>query len=429
MGNLNENKAPVEFVQDIAQIETTDSVLGGPAGPPNQPNLELAARTWWLKNTLDTLLGGFSTHEANTSNPHQVTKTQVGLSEIPNAVSDSVSLASSLTLATSKAVKTAYDKAVEAFNIATEALNKANTAITESLADARYVRRSEVSNSVTSTSQTNVGSSLAVKTAHDKALEAIEIATGNEGATDAYVLKTSVKHSVNSTSQTDVGSSLAVKTAHDKAVSAETIANSKLALSTADGRYIRLSHRSSSVVSNSATTVATSGAVKQAYDKAVAASFPKGTRMLFVQAYAPVGWVRVTTHNNKALRIVSGTGGGSGGSQSFTNALRNQTISGTTNNRTAGGTVNVNNHTLSEAQMPHHGHPFYTGVGEKTVRSGRPANAETGTNYHLSLTLGVGGSQGHNHTATFAGRAHNHTFSTSLNLAVQYVDSIICEKK
>lgn len=425
MGNLTENKSPAEFVQDLNQIETPDPVLGGEDGPPNVPNRQLGERTWFLKNALDAIKSSFSAHESNTSNPHQVTKAQVGLSDVPNAVSDSVSLNSSLSLGTSKAVKIAYDKAVEALNIAVEALTKANAAITQVIADGRYVRRTEVSNAVDSTSQTNVGSSLAVKTAYDRAQEAIDIATGNAGATDAFVLKTSVKDAVNSTSQTNVGSSRAVKTAYDKAVAAETLANSKLSLATADGRYIRLSQRSGSVASTSESSVATSGAVKKAYDRATSASFPAGTRMLFVQAYAPVGWTRVTTHNNKALRIVSGNGGGSGGSQSFTNAFRTQTISGTTANRTATGTVNVNNHTLSEAQMPHHWHDYGSSSITAQLLPGSVQSASHSTHFRTS---GKGGSQGHKHTASFSGRAHNHTFSTSLNLSVQYVDAIICQK-
>lgn len=40
---------------------------------------------------------------------------------------------------------------------------------------------------------------------------------------------------------------------------------------------------------------------------------PHGTKMLFMQASAPVGWTLDTTHNDKALRISSAAGGTSGG--------------------------------------------------------------------------------------------------------------------
>ncbi len=427
MGNLTENKTPGAFPDDLTQIETPDPVLGGDGGPPNVPNRQLGERTWWLKNALTSVLSSFNDHDSNTNNPHQVTKAQVGLSDLPNAVSDSVSLDSSLSLATSAAVKIAYDKAVEAFNLASTALTKANGAITEAVADTLYVRRSEVSGSVTSTSQTNVGSSLAVKTAYDKALEALTVATGvaDAGDNNAFVLRSDVKDAVNSTSQTTVGSSRAVKTAYDKAVAAETLANSRLALSVADGRYIRLTARSSSVASTSTSTVATSRAVKIAYDKAVSASFPAGTRMLFVQAYAPVGWTKVTTHNNKALRIVSGNGGGSGGSQSFTNALKSQTISGSTSSKSVSGSVSVHNHTLSEAQMPHHWHDYGSRSVTAQLVPGSVQSAGHSTHFRTS---GKGGTQGHSHGASFSGSSHNHSFSGSINLAVQYVDAIICQK-
>ena len=38
-----------------------------------------------------------------------------------------------------------------------------------------------------------------------------------------------------------------------------------------------------------------------------------GTALVFYQPEAPLGWTQVTTHNDKALRIVSGVGGGLGG--------------------------------------------------------------------------------------------------------------------
>lgn len=45
--------------------------------------------------------------------------------------------------------------------------------------------------------------------------------------------------------------------------------------------------------------------------------FPSGTKIVFYQASAPAGWTKDATHNDKALRVVSGSGGGSGGSDSI----------------------------------------------------------------------------------------------------------------
>lgn len=64
---------------------------------------------------------------------------------------------------------------------------------------------------------------------------------------------------------------------------------------------------------------------------------PSGTVMLFYQAAAPTGWTQVTTQDNKALRVVSGSGGGAGGSQGL-----NATI-----NLAHAHTVASHNHTIS----------------------------------------------------------------------------------
>jgi hypothetical protein len=44
--------------------------------------------------------------------------------------------------------------------------------------------------------------------------------------------------------------------------------------------------------------------------------FPKDTRMVFYQASAPVGWTQVTSADDRVLRVVSGSGGSTGGSWS-----------------------------------------------------------------------------------------------------------------
>jgi hypothetical protein len=65
---------------------------------------------------------------------------------------------------------------------------------------------------------------------------------------------------------------------------------------------------------------------------------PSGTRMIFAQTNAPTGWVKDTTNDDAALRVVSGTAG-SGGSVNFTAAFTSQSVSGTVGSTSAGGTV------------------------------------------------------------------------------------------
>ena len=157
---------------------------------------------------------------------------------------------------------------------------------------------------------------------------------------------------------------------------------------------------------------------------AAAIIIPAGTRMLFQQTAAPTGWVKQTTYNNIALRVVNGAVG-TGGTVAFTTAFTAFTVSiaGTTSGTAAGGTVA--NHTLSNAQIPSHTHTYTKPVGGST-QGGKFAasNANSAANTGAS-----GGSQAHNHG--FTGAAHTHTFSGSsaaVNVDVQYVDVIIATK-
>lgn len=129
--------------------------------------------------------------------------------------------------------------------------------------------------------------------------------------------------------------------------------------------------------------------------------FPSGTAMTFVQTSAPTGWTKSTTHDNKALRVVSGTAG-SGGTVSFTTAFTSRTVAGT-----------VGNTTLSTSQIPSHTHTI---VG-----------LSSGAGFGYSTTSGNNGTA--NTGATGGGGTHTHSFTgTNIDLAVQYVDVIIATK-
>lgn len=66
------------------------------------------------------------------------------------------------------------------------------------------------------------------------------------------------------------------------------------------------------------TTVATTAFVQSAIAGAVSPPFPAGTRMPFAQLSAPTGWTQVNddTTNDRMLRVVNGSGAGTGGVQS-----------------------------------------------------------------------------------------------------------------
>jgi hypothetical protein len=162
-----------------------------------------------------------------------------------------------------------------------------------------------------------------------------------------------------------------------------------------------------------------------------ASEFAAGTVLLFQQTSAPTGWTKSTTHNDKALRVVSGSAS-SGGSVAFTTAFASQAVSGSVG--TSGAT------TLTSGQIPNHYHQVFTtgfaGTLGIQVKSGSgdsnqyaytdspdvpqystPAGSGSGT--FANNDNGGGGS--HTHTGgTFTG--------TAINLAVQYVDVIIATK-
>lgn len=152
-----------------------------------------------------------------------------------------------------------------------------------------------------------------------------------------------------------------------------------------------------------------------AWTSAAAAAFDAGTLMLFQQTAAPTGWTKQTTHNNKALRVVSGTAS-SGGTSSFTTVFTDQTPTINTSGLSAGAT------TLSTSQIPSHNHTFSATGGNDAVPSWNAGTGGTNFGTITASTNNTGG--GGSHTHSVSGSAT----SSSITLAVQYVDLIIASK-
>ncbi len=165
------------------------------------------------------------------------------------------------------------------------------------------------------------------------------------------------------------------------------------------------------------------------------AAFPSGTKMIFNQASAPTGWTKVTSNvDNRALRVVSGTGGGTGGSVGFTTAFGDKSISATASSENTGGTVA--GHTLTESEMPSHDHvAFRTFRHQSSPNLGYGAgwtglswysrSFEATSDARMTTSTGGGGS----HTHGFTGGAHNHTISVgNVDLRVSYIDVIVAQK-
>jgi len=132
--------------------------------------------------------------------------------------------------------------------------------------------------------------------------------------------------------------------------------------------------------------------------------FPSTTVTVFQQTNAPTGWTKQLTHDNKALRVVTGTVS-NGGSLGFTTAFTS---------RTPAGTVGAT--TLTTAQLPSHNHSIQATSG---------ANATGSSKFNPPVIGNVGGTSG----ATGGGDSHTHGFTgSSLDFSVAYVDLILAAK-
>lgn len=198
---------------------------------------------------------------------------------------------------------------------------------------------------------------------------------------------------------------------------------------------------------------------------------PGTTRLTFNNSTAPTSWTKDTTsHNNKALRLITGTRTPGGGPSSFTTVFpdtarpiqgsvsftdSNVTFADETISPVAIGqfnsfpTFSINNGSVSSAQLPAHSHVYqrlpFADVRSRTLQDGVRSHAAPGI---VQLTsdqtsqetshghLNAAGVQ-HNHPVTVTAHGHqitslgphNHGFAaTAQNFAVSYTDIIVAVK-
>jgi hypothetical protein len=160
-----------------------------------------------------------------------------------------------------------------------------------------------------------------------------------------------------------------------------------------------------------------------------ASAFPSGTKMLFAQTAAPTGWTKDITHNDKALRVVSGTAS-SGGSTAFSTVFASRTPAGT-----------VGGHTLTTSEIPSHTHTGTSATdGAHTHGTSFGGNSPYfggGSGYGGMASSGIAAvtnsSGSHTHTfttdASGSGGSHTHSWTGSaMDFAVSYVDVIVATK-
>ena len=153
---------------------------------------------------------------------------------------------------------------------------------------------------------------------------------------------------------------------------------------------------------------------------------------VFYQAAAPTGWTQVTAHNDKALRLVNGAGGGfgfgtspgSGGSNFSTVFPSSNSSVSLSFTATAPVSGTVGGHTLTTSEIPDHTHDSGLG-GTANASSGSSSFRTPGSNQTGGVNSAGGISQSHDHP--FSGTVTlNATGTGNIDMRIQYIDVIIC---
>jgi hypothetical protein len=208
--------------------------------------------------------------------------------------------------------------------------------------------------------------------------------------------------------------------------------------------------------STSTTTAATANLVTDVYSEVTTKVIPAGTTMLFYQSAAPTGWTKLTTQNNKALRVVSDTGGGTGGGKSatFTSVFSKRTVPLPRHNHKAKSDIQSAGHTHEvtilengnhshEIDDPGHAHK-YQFRNESVEYGNRGSNAASESNKDKETSnqktgiekTKVNGSHSHGTEVGGISGNHNHpitveeegTTGASMEFSVQYIDVILASK-
>ena len=172
--------------------------------------------------------------------------------------------------------------------------------------------------------------------------------------------------------------------------------------------------------------------MKASADAILTAGVPSGTVMVFYQSAAPTGWTKSTSNNNKALRVVSGSGGGTGGTHglssppstahthtgpSHTHSTPSHTHSTPSHTHSIGAHSHGNSlsaaaHTLTTSQIPSHYHVGSTwGGGHGTY--GAPQGFSQGNDEY-------GGASSWNTNTTGGGSSHSHSMSGGVSNSSSY---------
>lgn len=219
--------------------------------------------------------------------------------------------------------------------------------------------------------------------------------------------------SYNATPPTDDGSSGAANEINWAKVKTKLGDPLNTAIAAIDANFQTSSDSIDSDLTTSNSTLTSLDSTMSGYSGGNSLNAPATTACLFGTS-APTGWTRSTTHNNKALRLVSGTVS-TGGSTSFTSVFTSRT--------------------LTSAHIPLHAHTW-SASGSVSVSRSSWLSSISRNNSSGNWTSGGNTSYGDvsyntgsaSATLSWSGTSSVYGSSTALDFAIKYFDVIICTK-
>ena len=167
--------------------------------------------------------------------------------------------------------------------------------------------------------------------------------------------------------------------------------------------------------------------------------FASGTEVMFVQTSAPTGFTTNTssTLTECCLQVVSGTGGGTGGTDSFSSVFSGSKSASASSVPLSASNLSITGlaasaHTLSTPELPSHNHPYPGGTFTPGLVQYSGSPLPTSIDPLFGTTSGAtGGGGGHSHP--LSGISVSGTLSSDISVSVpnmnlKYADSIIATK-
>lgn len=161
----------------------------------------------------------------------------------------------------------------------------------------------------------------------------------------------------------------------------------------------------------------------------ISSSFPSLTRLAFSNAAPPPGWTQLTGIHDRVIRMVDDSSGqGIGGSWTLSGisvATSTTTSTGTTTGVGFTGSISVDNHTLTTAEIPAltFSSDYPTFAGTLNASGSNASSLATGTTTHSTNTIGGGGAHGHTLSNSLGANATSVSTSSSNSVSTPSSDA------